>query len=518
MFISKKNIILKQLLMSIMLISIVLSSCLFFPKGTQATTEIASGSCGDNVTWTLDDEGTLIISGTGNIYNDADYYPWPPWYGNRNNIINIVINEGVTSIGYSAFDNCHNLSSVTIPDSVTSIGESVFYACNSLNGITIPDSVTSIGSSAFGGCESLTSITIPNSVTSIGSYAFSGCKSLTTITIPNSVTKIENGTFYGCGSLTRITIPNSVTSIGGKAFSSCDSLTSITIPDSVTSIGRDAFSDCISLTSVTIPKSVTYIDYGAFSGCTALADVYFSGTESEWNTITIDANNDCLTNATIHFGEGGSSGGEESSGFIFPDDAFSFLNKEVGKLSKGYYITSSDYKRLKKNMSPSEIAKYLETNFIFYTQYSFNVDGKMKHYDEFIGSCYGIALTSILKYHGILNFDDLGVTNATEERTVNDIKINKQLISTINYYHIQHNMILKNLKENFRKLSVAERLDIIASTVADGTPMVVSFNWDEYPLEFNNWITHNGHTVLAYGAEKGSWKKTVNKKTINYKN
>ncbi len=177
----------------------------------------------------------------------------------------LIIPDGMTSIGNSAFSWCSSLTSIVIPDSVTSIGDYAFSWCSSLTSITIPDSVTYIGSSAFSWCSSLTSVTIPDSVTSIGNYAFSGCSSLTSITIPDSVTSIGGSAFSYCSSLTSITIPDSVTSIGDYAFSGCSSLTSITIPDSVTSIGDSAFSGCDSLTSITIPDSVTYIGQNAFS-------------------------------------------------------------------------------------------------------------------------------------------------------------------------------------------------------------------------------------------------------------
>ena len=112
---------------------------------------------------------------------------------------------------------------------------------NSATEVVIPDGVTSIGYGAFRGCSGLTSVTIPDSVTSIGGGAFSGCSGLTSITIPNSVTNIEDAAFYRCSGLTSVTIPNSVTSIGYGAFENCSRLASVVIPDSVTSIGNDAF-------------------------------------------------------------------------------------------------------------------------------------------------------------------------------------------------------------------------------------------------------------------------------------
>ena len=249
----------------------------------------------DNLTWKLDVDGTLTISGTGTMkdYNDIDNLS--PAYCNSkvkkvviedgvtsigdsafescNTLISITIPDGVTSIGESAFCNCTSLTSITIPDGVTSIEEHAFYGCNSLTSITIPGNVTSIENGMFYNCSSLTDIVIPNSVTSIGYAAFYGCNSLTSITIPGSVTSIESSTFYGCNSLTSITIPDSVTSIGYAAFNSCGSLTSITIPDSVTSIGRYAFQNCSSLKSITIPDSVTSIGDSAFYSCEKLTSI-----------------------------------------------------------------------------------------------------------------------------------------------------------------------------------------------------------------------------------------------------
>ena len=205
-----------------------------------------------NLTWKLYEDGTLNISGTGAMkdYNSDDNPS--PASQKKDSVKKVVIEDGVTSIGDSAFSYCSSLTNITIPDSVTSIGDSAFSGCWDLTSITIPDSITTIGESAFSGCSGLTSITIPNSVTSIGAYAFSGCRSLTSITIPDSVTSIGNSSFSGCWDLTSITIPNSVTSIGAYAFSNCLYLTSITIPDSVTSIGKSAFYKCSSLTTISL--------------------------------------------------------------------------------------------------------------------------------------------------------------------------------------------------------------------------------------------------------------------------
>ena len=210
---------------------------------------IAFNAVHAEITWTLSADGTLTISGIG----DMDSTPWD---SQRNKIKKVVIENGVTSIGVRAFSSCSGLTSVTIPNSVTSIGNRAFDYCLSLSSVTIPNSVTSIGNRAFYNCSGLTSITIPNSVTSIGDYAFTGCSGLTSITIPNSVTSIGDWAFAGCSGLTSITIPNSVTSIGESAFNNCYALTTVSIGNSVKNVGESAFDGCYNLQTITINNQV----------------------------------------------------------------------------------------------------------------------------------------------------------------------------------------------------------------------------------------------------------------------
>ena len=319
----------RKRILSFVLAALMIASLL--PATALAADIVDSGTCGaegdgSNLTWTLDSDGVLTISGSGDMY---DYcLSGAPWYGIRSRVKSAVIADGVTSIGYKAFDDCTSLTSVTIPDSVTSIGADAFWGCESLtsvtipNGVTsieehtfdyctsltsvtIPDSVTSIGARAFYYCTSLTGVTIPDSVTSIGEYAFYNCSSLTSVAIPDSVTSIGYEAFFNCTSLTSVTIPDSVTSIGADAFWGCESLTSVTIPGSVTSIGVGAFASCTSLTSVTIPDSVTSINNGAFYDCSSLTDVYYAGSEAQWKAISISSNrNDDLLTANIHYNYG----------------------------------------------------------------------------------------------------------------------------------------------------------------------------------------------------------------------
>ena len=262
----------------------------------------------DDLTWTLDDDGTLTISGNGEMSDDEWDMP-SRWWKNIENVIikDVVIENGVTSIGDSAFKDCTDLTSVTIPDSVTSIGCDAFSGCESLTSVTIPDSVASIGDGAFEGCTGLTSITvaennsvydsrnhcnavietatdtllfgcqntvIPESVEGIGGFAFYGCKRLTSVTIPDSVEYIGSSAFYGCSGLTSAAISNSVTNIDQYAFFGCKSLTSVTIPDSVKYIGYNAFIGCTGLTSISVAENNSF--YDSRNNCNAIIDTKYN--------------------------------------------------------------------------------------------------------------------------------------------------------------------------------------------------------------------------------------------------
>jgi len=252
-------------------------------------------------------------------------------------LTSVVIPNSVTIIDGFAFEGCTNLTSVTIPNSVSSIGMNAFRNCSKLTSMTIPNSVTSIGNGAFDWCTSLTSINvaddnsdyssedgvlfnkerttlikypprkidtqyvIPSSVTSINTYAFQSCVSLEDVTIPSSMNAISYYAFSDCTSLISVTIPNSVTNIDTSAFSDCTSLTSVIIPNSVTLINSYAFKNCTNLTSVTILKSNMRIYYSVFSGCDSLTDVYYSGSEAQWEQMSISSYNEPLLNAKIHF-------------------------------------------------------------------------------------------------------------------------------------------------------------------------------------------------------------------------
>jgi len=268
---------------------------------------LAQGSCGEQLTWTLDENGLLTISGSGAMidYTDPMYIPWR---ANDDQIRSVRILEGVTRIGDKAFWGCSSLTSVAIQDSVSSIGKEAFFYCSNLTSVTIPNSVTRIETSAFEHCTSLAQVTIPASVTEIGVMAFCECDALTAFlvapdnanyssldgvlfnkaqtelirypvgkpdssyVIPDGVTNID-GAFTSCANLVSVTFPASLTNVGDYAFSCCYHLADVQISETVTNIGESAFKYCTHLERLTIPSTVTSIGNGAFSACRSLPSI-----------------------------------------------------------------------------------------------------------------------------------------------------------------------------------------------------------------------------------------------------
>ncbi len=306
---------------------------------------VVSGFCGDNLEWSIDENGVLFIDGVGNMddfggYNSSNS---PLWYDSKDLIEEVVIGSGVTSIGNYAFKDCENIARITIPNTVTRIGGDIFINFVDANSgynlevaVFYNDTIEnwrhiSIDNDEYsdmaaftrfctihcvdgdiiagvfndnvefeyqilkdGTAEitayigSATDISIPSkidgyTVTSIGNNAFYECWSLKKVIIPDGVTSIGQRAFYKCSCLTSIDIPDSVSSIGSSAFFSCESLTNIRIPDAVTMINPWTFYNCESLTNIIIPDSVTSIGYNAFNFCEKLNSIKLSD-----NVISID--------------------------------------------------------------------------------------------------------------------------------------------------------------------------------------------------------------------------------------
>ena len=325
------------------------------------------GICGNGLTWELDSNGTLTISGTGAMENNC--------FENNRNIKSLVVNEGVTSIGSSAFFGCSGLTSAMIADSVTGIRDYAFSGCSNLTRVAMGKGITSIGNHAFDECSSLSTVNYSGTIAqwekisisdgnnclavadiictdgrivprntcgdnltweldSDGTLTISGTgkmwdynwdqspwyntrDKILSVVITAGVTRVGRYAFHECNKLTNVTMPDSVTSIGDYAFSGCSSLTSVTIPDSVTSIGYDAFSGCSSLTSVTIPDSVKLIRSYAFYGCNNIKNVYYNGDLKSWLEINWGgdaSSNPCRYGSNLYFN------GELVTDVAIPDD------------------------------------------------------------------------------------------------------------------------------------------------------------------------------------------------------
>ena len=308
-------------------LALALLCIILLPAKAEAAT-VAEGVCGDDATWVLDDTCTLTITGSGAIFS---YYDWDnddaPWYEHRNAIVKVVVDEGITHIGYRAFYNCANLTAVELPDTLISIGGGAFSQCG-LTEINLPEGLKSIEGSAFYGCTSLESVVIPDSVESVYVGSFFDCTALKEVTIGAGVTMLGPQVFKNCTALEKVyfnavnmkdlaryhdtfynagvngpgitmvigkdvtRIPGSLThsrekanvtelvfeegsvctAIGWNSFPHSN-IQVLEFPSSVQQIESDAFTDSSNLTRVTIPDSVNTLGYMTFYSCTSLKQV-----------------------------------------------------------------------------------------------------------------------------------------------------------------------------------------------------------------------------------------------------
>ena len=187
-----------------------------------SSSPVEEGTCGDDLTWKLSNNGTLTIAGVGMMTDPDVLAPL------HLRVKKLVVKDGVTSISASAFNTCHHLTSVKLPDSVAYIGNQAFKFCVELSSITLPSSMKSIKVETFCRCSKLASVNLQYGITMIESRAFANCTALESIQFPVSLSQIGAWAFSNCEKLSSVKIPESVTSISNGAFSGC-ALTSVTV-------------------------------------------------------------------------------------------------------------------------------------------------------------------------------------------------------------------------------------------------------------------------------------------------
>lgn len=326
-----------------------------------AVTVVDSGSCGDNATYTLDSNGLLTISGSGEITGDAfresSYVSDRYAYADR--IKKLVIENGITVIGSNAFEDCENLADITMPNSVVQIKESAFAGCKKIEGVIIPESVTEIGSWAFSNCGRMESIYIPKNVEYIGTYAFTGIISEITVADENKYYNSKNNCnaiietatdtlIIGCG---KTIIPNDVTKIGDYAFGDCSGLINIIIPEGVTKIGDGAFYACGQMESIHIPKNVEHIGMRAFSdirtNITVADENAYYDSRDNCNAIIETATNILITgcgetiipNDVVQIGVGAFENCESLTSITMPESVMKISNAAFSDCSSLTSIT-----------------------------------------------------------------------------------------------------------------------------------------------------------------------------------
>ena len=273
--------------------TLLLALCLtlgLLPAAAQAAGD-GSGTF-DTVRWTLDADGGLTVSGTGDLPDGA--------FAGRTDIVTVTFTGQVARIGRSAFAGCTQLRRVDGFGAVTCVMSQAFASCTALTELAVPGTVTEIGTGAFSACTGLTAVTLAPGVRSLGAYAFAACTALRRIDLPDGMTLLGSGLFSGCTALTELPLPDDVAWVEPRLCENCTALQNIVLPAAMTEVPRGLLRGCTGLRRVTLQGAVTAVGDGAFAGCDALADVYFTGTRAQWDAVAVGANNARLTAAAVH--------------------------------------------------------------------------------------------------------------------------------------------------------------------------------------------------------------------------
>ena len=273
------------------------------------------GTCGENLTWFFEEEtGTLTISGNGPMFDL--YEKTKPWQHLRDDVVNIVVSSGVTSISRNAFSDFYELINVTIAGTVEVIEDYAFYYCENMQNVTFSEGLKHIGNSAFEGIMELSVVSIPDSVLTIGDYAFYDCECLRELKISKNVQSIGEYAFAFSSYLRTIYIDESnefYCTVDDVLFNKDMTIliqypndnrrTSYVIPGSVTSISGMAFYECEYLTDLIIPESVVSVGPWCFDENEKTINMHYLGTPDLWAELITnsDAENETLFDIIPHF-------------------------------------------------------------------------------------------------------------------------------------------------------------------------------------------------------------------------
>ena len=272
-----------------------------------------TGACGSQLTWTLYEDGLLIITGTGAMDDLPETEK--PWTSEQTSVCKVLIQDGVTSIGEKAFSQCESLTEVYLPNSLTKIGASAFIGCTKLQSIRLPAGVSSIGDYAFSDCEKLSAFQLaPDSpafsVSEDGVLftrdrktlvCYPAGKTVSSYQVPFATVEIGVGAFRGCANLSEVLIPDSVTKINDTAFLFCSGLTEVILPNHLQRLNYMAFAGCDGLARLSVPLALTHVEPYVFYGCKSLTDIHYAGTAEQWNAVQTEEGNDPLLTAEKHY-------------------------------------------------------------------------------------------------------------------------------------------------------------------------------------------------------------------------